>query len=232
MIKSGQARQKRVFVSCKYFTEVNPDEKTAIRFSFMTTQPCKIESRTKNTDGKYIKIASETYVPAIVYSLGYDFSLTVETYSNLLFPKGGHLVEYTTVQRRYQLARLMEVMVDNGQINFLETYLDSKGKTRVLQAYDDRILLLLALKRRSHLAINDGNDLKTLKQRYQPISNVIVLEAFIEAYQTANERSLVMPNTTLDVYNRYAIGKLAEIQNAIVNDSKADDTAIANDSND
>ncbi|MCC5660688.1 hypothetical protein LC608_27670 [Nostoc sp. XA010] len=128
----------------------------------------------------------------------------------------------------------MEGMLDNGQLEFINTYLDSKGKIRVLWAYDDRIFLLLALKRRSHLIPDDAKDIKIAKQTYQPISNELVMEAFTEAYQLASDRSIVMPNTTLDAYNRYAIGKLAEIQaeiqNAIANDSKADDTAIANDS--
>jgi hypothetical protein len=126
---------KKVIISCKVVTEINTDENTAIQFSFMVNEFIKVDSRIKNASGNYVKAEIEIWHPAIVYSFGYDLTLTVETYSNLLFPKGGYLEEYTNITRRDELASLFRSLLSDGKIKLLKTYEDSKGKVRINYAY-------------------------------------------------------------------------------------------------
>ncbi|MBD2362969.1 hypothetical protein H6G36_17560 [Anabaena minutissima FACHB-250] len=194
---TGLPSRKKVFVSCKLITEVNPDDKTALRFSFMTS---------KNVN---VKVTTETYLPAVVYSFGYDFSLTVEKYSDLLFAKNGKLMEYPHITKRDELASLVERMIKDNKVEFIKTYIDHKGKKRVLHTYDDTVLILLALKRRTQLDnISNESTTNIKKGTYNKIKNQIVMEAFIEAYERSLQCSVTLPNTTIDNYYRYAQFKL------------------------
>ncbi|MEH2374407.1 competence protein CoiA family protein [Nostoc sp.] len=217
--QTGLPSRKKVFVSCKLVTEANPDDKTALRFSFMTSQNVNV------------KVTTETYLPAVVYSFGYDFTLTVEKYSDLLFAKNGKLMEYPHITKRDELASLLERMIKDNKVDFIKMYIDDKGKKRILHTYDDTVLILLALKRRTQLdniSIESTTDVK--KGTYNKITNKIVMEAFIEAYQKSLECSVKLPNTTIDNYHRYAQFKLTEansehvkttVENYIVNNSDA-----------
>ncbi|MBX9256890.1 hypothetical protein H1Q63_23685 [Desmonostoc muscorum CCALA 125] len=197
--ETGLPSRQKVFVYCKLITEVNPDDKTALRFSFMTSQNVNV------------KVTTENYLPAVVYSFGYDFSLTVEKYSDLLFAKNGKLMEYPHITKRDELASLVERMIKDNKVEFIKTYIDHKGKKRVLHTYDDTVLILLALKRRTQLDnISMTSTTHIKKGTYNQIKNQIVMEAFIEAYEQSLECSIILPNTTIDKYHRYAQFKLNE----------------------
>ncbi|MDM9583041.1 hypothetical protein [Nostoc sp. GT001] len=165
-----------------------------------------------------VKVTTENYLPAVVYSFGYDFSLTVEKYSDLLFAKNGKLMEYPHITKRDELASLVERMIKDNKVEFIKTYIDHKGKKRVLHTYDDTVLILLALKRRTQLdniLMTSTTHIK--KGTYNQIKNQIVMEAFIEAYEQSLECSIILPNTTIDKYHRYAQFKLNEAKKKTAN---------------
>jgi hypothetical protein len=184
----SRGRVKKVIVSCKLVTEINTDENTAIQFSFMVNELIKVDSRIQNASGNYVKVETEIWHPAIVYSFGYDLTLTIETYSDLLFPKGGHLEEYTNITKRDELASLFQALLLNGKINLLETYEDSKGKVRINYAYDCSILLLCELLEHCHLGLGF---------KYEPIEFNTVMQCIINAADKATKSGMPLINGML-----------------------------------
>ncbi|MEA5605070.1 hypothetical protein [Nostoc sp. UHCC 0252] len=172
---------KKVIISCKVVTEINTDENTAIQFSFMVNEFIKVDSRIKNASGNYVKAEIEIWHPAIVYSFGYDLTLTVETYSNLLFPKGGYLEEYTNITRRDELASLFRSLLSDGKVKLLKTYEDSKGKVRINYAYDCSVLLLYELLEYCHIRLGF---------KHEPIEFNTVMQCMINAADKATNSGI------------------------------------------
>ncbi|BDI19599.1 hypothetical protein ANSO36C_54010 [Nostoc cf. commune SO-36] len=169
-------------------TEINTDENTAIQFSFMVNEFIKVDSRIQNASGNYVKAEIEIWHPAIVYSFGYDLILKIETYSNLLFPKGGHLEEYTYITRRDELASIFQALLSDGKVELLKTYKDSKGIVRINYAYDCSVLLLYELLEYCHIG---------LLSKYEPIEFTTVLQCMINAGNKAVKLGIPLINGML-----------------------------------
>jgi len=175
---------KKITVSCKVVTEINPDDNTALQFSFMVNEFIKVDNQmgVKDSKGKPFKGVLEIWHLARVYKFSKQFQLSVINYNSTLFPTDGYLVDFDNVKTRADVAGLFETMIDAGQFEFISTVEDSNGKRRITQCYDPSIFLLFKLLEHCQL-----EEHIVAKPKYKPIEFNTVMQCIIDAADTATK---------------------------------------------
>jgi hypothetical protein len=186
--------KKPISLTVKFETECNKDN-DILRFSILVSNWIKADSGTKNSDGKFAKQLCEEFVPCKVWHFSKQWELSVEIFSNSLFPTDGELVNYPEIKNRADLADIFISAIDSGDFEFLKTAIDDKNKLRVVTAYDDSVLLLVELLAVSELSDKPYEGAGNLeKYKFNPIPLETALQCFINASNTAKRVIGVVSN--------------------------------------
>lgn len=186
--------KKPISLTVKFETETNKDN-DILRFSILVSNWIKADSGTKNSDGKFAKQLCEEFVPCKVWHFSKQWELSVEIFSNSLFPTDGELVHYPEIKNRADLADIFISAIDSGSFEFLKTATDDKNKLRVVTAYDDSVLLLVELLAVSELSDKPYEGTGSLeKYKFLPIPLETALGCFISASNTAKRVIGVVSN--------------------------------------
>lgn len=179
--------KKPISLIVKFETECNKDG-DLLRFSVLVSNWIKADSGTKNSDGKYAKQQCEEFVPCKVWHFSKQWELSVEIFSNSLFPTDGELVNYPEIKNRADLADIFIAAIDSGDFEFLKTATDDKNKLRVVTVYDDSVLLLVELLAVTELSDKpyDGNG-NLEKYKFLSIPLETALGCFISASNKAKQ---------------------------------------------
>lgn len=201
--------KKPVSLTVKFETECNKDN-DILRFSVLVSNWIKADSGTKNSDGKYAKQLCEEFVPCKVWHFNKQWELSVEIFSNSLFPTDGELVNYPEIKNRADLADIFISAIDSGNFEFLKTATDDKNKVRVVTAYDDSVLLLVELLAVSELSDKPYEGTGNLeKYKFLPIPLETALQCFINASDTAKRLiGVVSAGSEIAKLSGYAENKL------------------------
>jgi hypothetical protein len=205
--------KKPISLSLKFLTETNKDN-DILRFSILVSNWIKADSGIKNNDGKYAKQLCEEFLPCKVWHFNKKWELSVDIFSNSLFPTDGELIYYPEIRNRADLADIFLSSIDSGDFEFLKTAIDDKNKLRVVTAYDDSILLLVELLAVATLCDKpyDGTS-KLERYKYQAIPLEVTLQCFISANNTAKKLiGVVSEGSEIAKLSGYATKKLSELE--------------------
>lgn len=201
--------KKPISLTVKFETECNKDN-DILRFSILVSNWIKADSGTKNSDGKYAKQLCEEFVPCKIWHFNKQWELSVEIFSNSLFPTDGELLAYPEIKNRADLADIFLSAIDSGDFEFLKTATDDKNKIRVVTAYDDSILLLVELLAVATLCDKpyDGSA-KLEKYKFNSIPLETALGCFVSANNKAKQLiGVVSPGSEISKLSGYAENKL------------------------
>jgi hypothetical protein len=186
--------KKPISLTVKFETETNVGN-DILRFSILVSNWIKADSGTKNSDGKYAKQLCEEFQPCKIWHFNKQWELSVEIFSNSLFPTDGELVNYPEIKSRCDIADIFLSAIDSGEFQFLKTATDDKNKTRIVTAYDDSVLLLIELLAVAELNSKPYEGTGNLeKYKFNPIPLATVLGCFISASNTAKRLIGVVSN--------------------------------------
>ena len=201
--------KKPISLTVKFETECNKDN-DILRFSVLVSNWIKADSGTKNSDGKYAKQLCEEFVPCKIWHFSKQWELSVEIFSNSLFPTDGELTHYPEIKNRADLADIFISAIDSGNFEFLKTATDDKNKLRVVTAYDDSVLLLVELLDVTELSDKPYEGTGNLeKYKFLPIPLETALQCFINASDTAKRLiGVVSVGSEIAKLSGYAENKL------------------------
>ena len=204
--------KKPISLTIKFETECNKDS-DILRFSILVSNWIKADSGTKNSDGKFAKQLCEEFVPCKIWHFNKQWELSVEVFSNSLFPTDGELTQYPEIKNRADLADIFLSAIDSGNFEFLKTATDDKNKTRVVTAYDDSILLLVELLAVTTLSDKPYEGTGNLeKYKFLPIPLETALQCFISASNTAKRLiGVVSAGSEIAKLSGYAETKLQTV---------------------
>lgn len=140
--------KKLTNISCKVVISSNHDENIAIQFSFFVNDYIKVDSPYKNANGRYIKVDSEIWHPALVYKFSPNFNLSVEQHNEMLFPYGGYVHEFPNLKTRCELANVFIELIRADKIQYILT--KEYDKLYIVSASDCNVLLLCELLEHCH----------------------------------------------------------------------------------
>lgn len=198
--KTGVRTEKPIMISCKVVTETYPTEDIAIQFTFMVNEYIKADSRmgVKNQDGKPVKSDVEIWHPARVYKFSNQFELSVDNYTDGLFPSDGYIENYPTYKTRADVAMLFETLLKHGDFQFIKTIEREDGSLYITTVYDPSILLLFELLEQCQIAL--------VGSKYEPIEFTTILQSMINAANKALELGIPLINGML-LHSLYTAAK-------------------------
>lgn len=205
----GTQKEKPFAMSVRLTTETGIDD-DAIRFTFSVSQFIKADSRVKNANGSFAKSYVELFEPAKVYHFSNDFKLSVDNFSESLFPTDGYLVGIDGIKTKAELANYFETMLQSKDFSFVK-YAEINEKKQLVSVYDPTILLLFKLLEHTELDVDSAvkqtdKGLVFEKIQYKPIPLETQLQCFLDAAKTAktNYKLELLPGMTLHSLNHFA----------------------------
>jgi hypothetical protein len=220
-------KPKKTVINCKLTHEIGKfSDDFAIRWTFSVSNYVKTEIR-KSNDGKSIKGMVELWEPAKVLTFSKQFKLTIENFTESLFPNiDGELVDLPHINNRAQLANYFLALLNHGSIDFIN-YIEIGGKKIINQAYDTSVLIMLQLHNltvlhdeKIEISDKDKKDKKIIlptKVEYTELKHDDIIQSFIRASETLKTLNIpLIQGTVLDKFNSIATKMLPSTDPATV----------------